>query len=327
MFMLGSFGDGSFRIIGSSSGLVQGSFAIGPGGNLMRAADSLKSECGKDWDEYVRRALSEPFPYSITSPASRIIDNLWNGRRLRIYSGENQSRQGKVVSWTQWNTGPMCRCTFWNLQVEMDSLGIGDSVVVNGLRGKEKQYNGKKGRIVEHVETKNQYKIKMDEDNEESDDEEESDSDDEDGKNEANNSDDDNKKEDVVLVVNANKVQTSQTTYCVNRMNIDGGGTLTPHGESSSSDRLISLEWLEPASPAIDLDEGSLKANCPTCRAVEPPLAAYDDSPPEKQEDCPICMENKPCRTLSCDHQVCHDCWNKWRNATSGIPITPPELV
>lgn len=263
----------------------------------MSVADSLKSECGVDFDEYVRRALEEPFPYNSMMPASRTIENLWSGRRFRLYNGPDVFREGKVVSWQQWNTGPLCRVTFWCVNVEMDSFGVGDSVLIGGLQSAN-QYNGKEGTIEKLLGEKHEgrYRIKLVDD-------------------------DDNK---TFIAVKPKNLNAAPTTYKVNRMNIEGGGTLKVYSENPN--RLISLEWLEPASPAIDLDEGALMANCPTCRAVEPPLAAYDDAPMEKEQECPVCFEKKPCRTLQCDHGVCNGCWSQWRNKSSGIPVSPPEV-
>jgi len=287
MSIHGSFGTAGLMLIGS--GHI--SFAVGANGQVMSIADSLKSECGQDFDEYVLRALEEPFPYSGMMPASRDVDNLWEGRRLRLYSGKNKYREGKVISWMQNNTGPFCRITFWHVNIEMDAVNVGDTVVVVGLES-EPQHDGKKGRIFKFLQDEGLYKVKLD--------------------------------NETIIAIKPQNIKPAATTYRVNRMNIDGGGTLFP--SNGSRRRLLSLEWLEPALPSIDLDEGVLKANCPTCRAVEPTLAAYDDAPTEKQEECPICMDTKTCRTLQCRHEVCHDCWIKWRNAGGSIPVPPPDI-
>ena len=288
MFVHSSFGDGTMRF--SMGG---DSFAFGANGQVMSVGDSLHSECGTDFDEYVRRALEEPFPYDSMMPASRSIDNLWKNRRLRLYSDKNKFREGKVVSWSQYNMGPFARTTLWNIDIEMDSFGAGDTVSVDGLKV-AKEHNGKEGTIVKFLESEGRYRVELCDD------------------------------EQTPIAIKPENLKTAATTYYVNRMNIDGGGTLKLIGERPG--RLISLEWLEPACPQIDLDEGALKANCPVCRAIEPPLAAYDDAPTEKQDECPICLETKTCRTLQCRHEVCTDCWNKWRNSTSTIPVPPPQM-
>ena len=288
MFVHSSFGDGTMRF--SMGG---DSFAVGANGQVMSVGDSLTSECGTDFDEYVRRALEEPFPYHSMMPVSRSIENLWKNRRLRLYSDSNKFREGKVVSWCQYNMGPFASNTLWNVDIEMDSFGSGDTVIVDGLKV-AKKHNGKEGRIVKFLESEGRYKVELSDD------------------------------EQTTIAIKPENLKTAATTYQVNRMNIDGGGTLARFGKRS--ERLISLEWLEPACPHIDLDEGALKANCPVCRAVEPPLAAYDDAPKEKQDECPICLETKTCRTLQCRHEVCTDCWSKWRNSTSTIPVPPPQM-
>jgi hypothetical protein len=78
----------------------------------------------------------EPFPYVYSSfgPASGTIENLWSGRRLCIYDSPTGVREGKVVSCHQWNTGPFCPITFWELSIEMDSFGPGDTVQIQGLK-------------------------------------------------------------------------------------------------------------------------------------------------------------------------------------------------
>lgn len=242
---------------------------------------SQSSHVGTDFDEYTQRVLAESFPYSPVSPASRLVENLWSGRRFRLYQDKNSFRQGRVVSWKQWNCGPFSRTLFWNLNVKMDSIDVGDTIVVDGTR----LHNGKEATILEFYAKANRYKIQF-----------------------LDNG--------GITTVKSENIKPSSTTYCVNRMNIDGGGTLTR--KNDSSDTLLSLEWMDPAVPSIDLDEGALKLNCPTCRAVEPPHAAYDDSPPlssssSTEKDCPVCMERQAsCRTLACGHDVCNECWNKW---------------
>lgn len=226
------------------------------------------------------------------SPAHRDIDDLWKGRRFKLYSSKDEFREGKVVSWTQWNTGPFCLTTFWKIHVEMESFGLGDTVIVEGLQS-AKQLNGKEGRIIKFLQDRDRYKVKLLHDS-------------------------------SFAAVKPENIKATTTEYSVNRMNIEGGGTLTITGERKKL--LISLEWLEPAVPAIDLDEGALKANCPTCRAVEPPIAAYDEAPSDKEEECPICLEIKPCRVLQCGHDVCNNCWRKWRQNTSGIPVSRPQI-
>jgi hypothetical protein len=325
------------------------SFSVGFDGQLTSIADSLNSKCGTDFDEYVRRVLSEPFPYSPTDAASRQVTDLWSGRRLRIFSGTNW-REGKVRDWTQSNSGPFSPITMWSLEVAFDDFVVGDTVTIDGLkfatkqngkRGKKRlnvanKHNGKKGRIVKYVEQQGRYKIEMIDDK-------------------------------YVLEVSPENMNDAVLTFHVNRMNIEGGGTLVPDSsdhdeedsaestddnvtsesedeqvddkddvdneesddessEDSDSTSLVSLEWLEPASPSINLDEGSLTATCPRCRAAEPPMANYSDAPTETEHECPICLETKQCRLLQCEHVVCSDCWTSWRSVACGGPVRPPMM-
>jgi hypothetical protein len=75
------------------------------------------------------------------------------------------------------------------------------------------------------------------------------------------------------ITVDPKYLEGVTTTYAVHRMHVRGGGII----KEGNSDTLISLEWVDAASPFLDLDEGILRAVCPTCRAVEPLHKAYDD--------------------------------------------------
>ena len=90
--------------------------------------------------------------------------------------------------------------------------------------------------------------------------------------------------------------------------------------DSDGCDIFISLEWIDEAIPSIELHENVISANCPTCRAIEDPLVAYDDDLDASTlnlQECPICNESKMCRALQCcSHKFCVDCWAQWRNST-----------
>jgi hypothetical protein len=105
-------------------------------------------------------------------------------------------------------------------------------------------------------------------------------------------------------------------------MNSEGGGMLKCEG----SVHLISLEWIDPVEPVIDLDEGVLKALCPTCHSKEPPFAAYNDAETQKEDECPACLEKNSCRVLQCSHSVCHDCWKQWSNTSITISVVEPQI-
>jgi hypothetical protein len=96
-------------------------------------------------------------------------------------------------------------------------------------------------------------------------------------------------------------------------MNVEGGGTLKVIGDENAP--LISLEWLESASPSINLNAGILSFDCPCCRAAEPVLVACEAPALTKKDDCPVCLETKECRVLECGHGVCHACWSSCRKA------------
>ena len=77
----------------------------------MPVADTLGCECGVDFREYVRRALSEPFPYSGIDPAERVVTDLWPGRRLVVKAAaDGEWRAGSIKQFEQFNMGP-CRTT------------------------------------------------------------------------------------------------------------------------------------------------------------------------------------------------------------------------
>jgi hypothetical protein len=209
-----------------------------------------------------------------------------------MYDSPTGVREGKVVSWHQWNTGPFCPITFWGLSIEMDSFGPGDTVQIQGLKA-AKQHNGEKGTIIEFVESEGRFKVKLND-----------------------------RKKNSFVAIKPENLETTVTSYTVNRMNVEGGGTLKREG----SDHLISLEWIDPVEPVIDLDEGVLKALCPTCRSKEPPCAAYNDAETQKEDECPASLEKKSCRVLQCGHSVCHDCWKQWSNTSTTISVTEPQI-
>jgi hypothetical protein len=182
----------------------------------------------------------------------------------------------------------------WSLVMALDAFDVGDVVTIDGLKVANK-HNGKKGIIVKYVEQQGRYMIKMHDDQR------------------------------SVLGVRPENMNDPVLQLDVNRMNIEGGGTLVggTYVPSYESISLVSLEWLEPAYPAISLDEGSLSATCPKCRAAEPPMAAYSDAPTETEHECPVCLETKQCRLLQCKHFVCSDCWTSWRSVACGGPFRP----
>jgi hypothetical protein len=114
------------------------------------------------------------------------------------------------------------------------------------------------------------------------------------------------------IVIKPANVVLPRMNLEVNRINVEGGGTLKVEGGDTS---LISLEWLEPASPSMNKNADMLSFECPYCRASEPVLVACEAPAHTKKDECPICLETTECRVLECGHRVCHSCWSSCRKA------------
>jgi hypothetical protein len=278
--------------------------------NTGEVVDGSNWSCwaGQTFGEYVKRALTEPFPYSSTHPASRKIDALWKERRLQILWKKNGAwRNGRVVSWIESNTDPSSRCTVWSLTVELDDLpeskdfADADRVQVQGL-AQAVYYNGRSGRIVAPLNGEGRFPVLLEP-----------------------LGDEVHGETPVTIGVKpGNLVMAKEWLVHVNRMNIEGGGTV------HNKDCLISMEWLEPADPQIDLRDGSWRWTCPLCRNMEtPPTAILDDvknDPIEKDhEECPVCLELKQCRSLECGHPVCLKCWTDWTDGVGGFARSESE--
>lgn len=66
----------------------------------------------------------------------------------------------------------------------------------------------------------------------------------------------------------------------------------------------------------LDCDNGM----CKNCAIVIGRIKFLDE-----KDDCPICKENKDMIEISCgEHKVCLDCWKKWSNTSTQIPLTCP---
>lgn len=253
------------------------------------------SRCGDDFDDYVRRVVPERFPYSHTDPISRTLE-FWKYRSLKIYTEAGDVRQGRIMEWLQYNLGPYSMTTQWDVSVVFETEGAlkkGDAVEIDGS---PKAHHGKKGTVVKRLLSGEKYKICLDED-----------------------------KLKFVTVHKDNLVH--KTLFSVHRMNIEGGGTLK---SPNNGETLLSLEWVDPPQPMIDLHPDYLGVNCPICRAQEPAESASDDTVPltDVSVTCPICTTDQPCRILQvCSHNVCLDCWKQWRQtSTSNIPIAEPVI-
>ena len=254
------------------------------------------SSCGKDFDAYVKSTL-EPFPYNPTGPAARFTE-MWQGRKAKIYQSPNQYRIGTVRFWVQRNNGPFSSQTKWTITIKYDAED-GDVKFLSGypvkIRGKPKKFDGKEGTILS-VYPSGKVKVQL--------------------------------KEDPMVFVSVapenieNQKGKEEIEYLVHRMNITGGGIVDERVRDTSRgayNTKLSLEWIdEPSPPApSDLFPNTVNVKCPSCRAVEPNDAAFDDTVElhTNPEMCPICTESKrPSRTLQCGHILCNDCFRQWRD-------------
>jgi hypothetical protein len=95
-------------------------------GESMSPKDCQRSECGEQFDEYVFREL-DLFPWSLVGAGSREVNDLWDGRRLKVhYNGS--WREGKVCGWRQFNPDASTTETKWSMKLELDSFEVGDVV-------------------------------------------------------------------------------------------------------------------------------------------------------------------------------------------------------
>ena len=168
---------------------------------------------------------------------------------LKSNDHQNQAsyRMAHVVSWCHEHNVDFWSCSScWSVDIQLSHFQVGDRVVIQDC---PKKHHGKEGIVLKI--------LKMEK----------------------------SKSSSIMTTTRLFGIYTTTvhpqhlegvtTTYAVHRMNVHGGGTVKEL--HSDSDTLISLEWVDAASPVIDLDEGTLRAICPTCRAVEPLHKAYDD--------------------------------------------------
>lgn len=242
-------------------------------GTTMSAKSFQRSYCGEEFDEYVYRGIRSPFPFSPVGAAERTLD-FWKDRRFKIHY-HGMWREGKVLSWKQYNANPSTMVTSWMMEVEMDTIEPGDEVniVVSGIVSKDAKEEGAVAITSE-------------------------------GEHAVNN---------VVIKPESTVKLCSRMKLHVNRLNVEGGGTVQAE-KDDDDDPLISLEWLEPASPFINLNRDILIFACPYCRETVPVSSAFDASPEQKSTECPVCLETTECRVLHCGHGVCHSCWSRCRH-------------
>lgn len=126
-----------------------------------------------------------------------------------------------------------------------------------------------------------------------------------------------------LICADASEINT-MIKLCVNRVNVKGGGTLQQKAPDDSP--LFSLEWLDPPSPLINLEQGVLIYKCPYCRTAEPVVSAHEHASNTRTEECPVCLELSECRVLGCGHSVCHSCWKHFLEATTYGGISFEQL-
>ena len=71
------------------------------------------SECGDDFDEYVRRVVGP------MNGNDRTVPNLWSMRRCRLHL-DGEWRGAKVAEWYQQRPDPNLHLTEWSLTLELD---------------------------------------------------------------------------------------------------------------------------------------------------------------------------------------------------------------
>ncbi|KAG7351433.1 hypothetical protein IV203_010793 [Nitzschia inconspicua] len=263
-----------------------------------------------EFDEYVRRVLNDPFPCRqlyASVPQSQEVD-LWKNRRFRLYKDTDNVLEGTVVEWIQLVNGPYSIGTEWKIRAAIltfAGLEVDDTAIIS--EGGPKEYQNLECRIISAISSDDgtTYKVQL--------------------------------VDDPLKFVDVHRDHLkSIQQYTVVRMNVHGGGVVSYDGD----DCKYSLEWIDPPSPLIDLSGDSNKACCPICQAVEPTVEAFDDSAFEttmdddkKQQElhtCPVCsMNDKPLRTLECNHQLCNECWSVSREpSTSFLPanLAPPIM-
>ena len=113
-FMVQNHAGGRTAMIGSN--YPGGGILMDPNGEVTSLAGSLPSEVGGHdggamFDQYMRRACDQAFPFSPERPASRTTD-VWAGRRMRVLPTVDgvwiEGRIAPQAGLKQWNTGRYC---------------------------------------------------------------------------------------------------------------------------------------------------------------------------------------------------------------------------
>jgi len=162
---------------------------------------------------------------------------------------------------------------------------IGDHVELHGLKSAEK-YNGEEGIVLSWMKEKGRYSVQLD--------------------------------DTQILVKPSNCRYLTEITRGIHRMNIDGGGTVC----CPKSGQLVLLEWLDPATPQIDLGAANALI-CPTCRSDETNAPTKSAG----EQECPVCYDTKECQALECGHAICDNCWETRKQVCLvGSGFIPPSL-
>ena len=258
---------------------------------MSQNIQSLESSVGRDFVLYTQRLENDRDDEDDSSPEEEGC-TLWPQRRFRLYFSPNNFRVARVVRWRSWSTGPFAPRLLWNLGFLMDrNVIVGDKVVLHRPKCKG---HGKTAVIVQQLSA-GKYKVQL--------------------------TGDDNLQ---FVTVTAAQIRRVPHEYPVNRMNVHGGGILV----DPQTNVQISLEWIDPPTPVIDLYPSVVACVCPICRAHIPPRQAFDDDHQQvvvsssTPHECPVCFHKQPCRTLlPCRHVICPTCWGTWRRtAGSRIP-------
>ena len=282
---------------------------VDPATGEVASDHGLLCACGHEFGEYVRRALPRPFLPQMSGPSSRVLTDLWAGRRLKLLRVAGGAWEGgwQVASFREWNKGPHSPNTQWSMAInrsgcvadtDEEVLENDTKVMIDGLKGAP-QHNRRVGQIKGYIQDKGRYVVRY--------------------------RDDCAAAETITVNVKPGNVFVCEK-HDLCRVNVSGGGTLGRSWSTSARDyeppdgvaKLISFRWLDDASPEIEMEGG---VSCPTCRAIEPARAGF--MPAESSQlhpgECPICMESSDaCLKLRCGHTVCDLCWRRWAATKSG---------
>jgi hypothetical protein len=250
------------------------------------------SYCGEEFDDYVFQALDSPFPFSPVGASSRELPDLWKNRRFKLHY-RGKWREGRVCGFRQYNPTESTMETCWQMDVQLDTIEPCDQVELK-LVGVTKRTTRLHEDGTVKITAKNdgestEYTIKPSESSD------------------------------------GIELATPRMKLHVHRMNVEGGGTFK-FDRQNENEPLLSLEWLEPASPSVNLFEKIVTFDCPICRAKEPVMAAFEPAAKTTRAECPVCMETTKCRVLSCGHSVCEDCWGSCRLAATSVRLELEDL-